>query len=532
MLKFFGRRSQRGGDTQHSVAGPKNTESPESALDALETRHGTALTDGNVPATGKPAVESDTSLVGISRSDLVAADRLPQSGKSRTEPASSTGVPRPVARPDLLSGNLSAHGLAFTRLPNTTLSTAANHCTDRAVADATLALHRAFTPTTPAQCGQGFVGRARELRRVVTAIEEEHAHVVIVGGGALGKTSVANCVAWLAKQAGYWVARSTTGSDSSFEATFRSLLRQVPPQFIVDIGPKARTGVSGYGDLTKLLPPRRFGSDQVVRALCQVQRGHLIFLIDEFDRVTNGAFRARVVETMKGLSDVSARINLIVVGVGHSAQELLGDKVMSLRSVITVRVPMMTPKEIDKLIHVGGATAGIAFDVGARAAITRICRGSPYTAQLLCLRSARSALARGDRLVQTIDLEHAIAHSLCDTEHQFVERYERATEGERNPSLARALAAAAICASDEYGGFTAADAAEVLNGEVGTPRVEIPELHRVFDGLTRPKSGRVIERRASVHGLKFFFGNEIMRQYVIARHFGRNGSVSGILRAP
>lgn len=532
MLKFFGWRSRRGGDTQLGEAGSKNAESARSTLAALATRYGMAVADGNAPATGQGTVAPDTSLVGIGRSDLVAAHRLPRSGRSRTEPAASTGVPRPVPRPDLLSGNLPAHRSAFTRLPNTTLSTGANHCTDRAVADATLALHHAFTPTAPAQLGHGFVGRAPELRRVVTAIEEEHAHVVIAGAGALGKTSIANGVVGLARQAGYWVARCSTGSDSSFEATFRSLLRQVPPQFIVDIGRKGKIEPSGCADLTKLLPPRRFGSDQVVRALCRIQRGHLIFLIDEFDRVTNDTFRARMVETMKDLSDVSARINLVVVGVGHSARELLGDKVMSLRSVINVRVPMMNAKEIVKLIRVGGATAGIAFEVGARAAIVRICRGSPYTAQLLCLHAARSALARGDRLVQTIDLEHAIARSLCDSEHQCVEQYERATEGEHNPSLTRALTAAAICACDEYGGFTAADAAAALNGEDGIPSMGVQDLRRAFDELARPVSGRVIECRASAHGLKFFFGDEIMRQYVMARHYGRNGSLSGLLRAP
>lgn len=510
MLRLFGRHSRRGGGTESGVAGSGGAELAGAGSAASMTGGEVPFVDvgGLVSAlqpNGQAPVVLNTPVDG-GGSGSNGAEQLRPWSKSRIEPAVYTGR------------------LSFRPVADRWMTPAG--------ADETLALHQAFTPTMPAQWGDVFVGRADELRRVITAIEEECAHVAIIGAPALGKTSVANGAIELAKRTGYWVARCTMGSNSNYEDTFRSLLGQVPPQLIADLGQQSDPRSVRNANLTKMLPPGRFGSDKVVNALCHVQRGHLIFLIDEFNRVTNDSFRTRMVETMKDLSDVSARVSLVVVGVGHSAQDLLGDKVVSLRSVVSVRVPTMSPNEIDKLIRVGAATAGIAFEASARAAIIRMSRGAPYAAQLLCLRAARSALARGVRLVQTDDLKQAIAGSLCDTEPQFVEQYERATAGERNPILTRALTAAAVCACDQYGGFTAADAAAVLNGEDGTSGVEISELHGVLDELSRRDSGRIMVCRASADGPKFYFSNEMLRQYVMARHFGRNGSLGRLLLAP
>ena len=84
------------------------------------------------------------------------------------------------------------------------------------------ALREAFTPTRPNRksipCSSG---RLNTLRRIIAAIEEERAHVVLFGDRGRGKTSLANAVQQIASQAGYFTLKLTCSAELSFEDVFR-----------------------------------------------------------------------------------------------------------------------------------------------------------------------------------------------------------------------------------------------------------------------------------------------------------------------
>ena len=94
------------------------------------------------------------------------------------------------------------------------------------------ALREAFTPTRPKQeVNSLFVGRLNTLRRIIAAIEEERAHVVLFGDRGRGKTSLANAVQQIASQAGYFTLKLTCSAELSFEDVFRNFLRRIPGTF-------------------------------------------------------------------------------------------------------------------------------------------------------------------------------------------------------------------------------------------------------------------------------------------------------------
>ena len=94
------------------------------------------------------------------------------------------------------------------------------------------ALREAFTPTRPKQeVNSLFVGRLNTLRRIIAAIEEERAHVVLFGDRGRGKTSLANAIQQIASQAGYFTLKLTCSAELSFEDVFRNFLRRIPGTF-------------------------------------------------------------------------------------------------------------------------------------------------------------------------------------------------------------------------------------------------------------------------------------------------------------
>lgn len=89
-------------------------------------------------------------------------------------------------------------------------------------------LREAFTPTRPKQQLNGlFIGRNDTLRRIISAIEEERAHVILYGDRGRGKTSVANAIEKIAGQAGYLSLKLTCSGELSFEDIFRHFLKKL-----------------------------------------------------------------------------------------------------------------------------------------------------------------------------------------------------------------------------------------------------------------------------------------------------------------
>src|SRR5262252_2271147 len=89
-------------------------------------------------------------------------------------------------------------------------------------------LREIFTPTRPKQNARLFSGRADQLQRIISGIEDLHAHIMIYGERGSGKTSLANVVADKAEAAGYLVLRFVCSAEIGFDDIFNSFFHRLP----------------------------------------------------------------------------------------------------------------------------------------------------------------------------------------------------------------------------------------------------------------------------------------------------------------
>src|SRR5580704_3743203 len=86
------------------------------------------------------------------------------------------------------------------------------------------------------------------MARIIAAIEEERAHVMLYGERGSGKTSLANVLAAKAEQAGYLVLRQACSSETTFQDLFRAFLRRMPATLLADglgfLGPQGRSNTA------------------------------------------------------------------------------------------------------------------------------------------------------------------------------------------------------------------------------------------------------------------------------------------------
>jgi hypothetical protein len=388
--------------------------------------------------------------------------------------------------------------------------------------DSQAKLWEAFTPTKPKRWSRYFAGRRWAIQRVITAIEEEQAHVVIFGARGIGKTSLANVLAESASQVEYQVLRCPCSADITFEEIFRGFLRNLPSEFM---DRSARAKNPAVEHFEQLLPRGSFGPTELTVALNYLKLEHVILIIDEFDRITSEQLKNQLAETIKNLSDISARITFIVVGIAQNLDELIGKHQSIQRHLVAVHLPLMEAPELRALIEVGEEASGMAFEEATRESIVSFAKGLPYYAQLMCLYSGRHALERGSHTVEMTDLREAMTKVLNEADPVTVAMYDMATQGERNQFMTDVMFTAARCRFDRFGAFTAADAADVsLDGD--DRKLRELTLHKALSTLNLPQNGAVLEKMRTPSGtMKYSFQHQTMRQYILVRQARQRGLI-------
>ena len=388
--------------------------------------------------------------------------------------------------------------------------------------DSQAKLWEAFTPTKPKRWSRYFAGRRWAIQRVITAIEEEQAHVVIFGARGIGKTSLANVLAESASQVEYQVLRCPCSADITFEEIFRGFLRNLPSEFM---DRSARAKNPAVEHFEQLLPRGSFGPTELTVALSYLKLEHVILIVDEFDRINSEQLKNQLAETIKNLSDISARITFIVVGIAQNLDELLGKHPSIQRHLVAVHLPLMEAPELTALIEVGESASGMHFDDTTRDSVVSFAKGLPYYAQLMCLYSGRHALQRGSSDVEMQDLREAMAQVLNEADPVTVAMYDMATQGERNSFMTDVMFAAARCRFDRFGAFTATDAADV-SLDTDSRKLRELTLHKSLTNLTLPQNGAVLEKQRTPSGTtKYSFQHQTMRQYILVRQARQRGLI-------
>lgn len=381
-------------------------------------------------------------------------------------------------------------------------------------------LWEAFTPRRPKKWCRFFAGRRRALGRMIAAIEEERAHIIIFGPRGIGKTSMANVLTESAREAEYQVLKYQCGTDSTFEDIFRGLLACLPADFM-DLA--ARNNAVGAKNFEQLLPRNDFGPTELTRALSYLALEHAILIIDEFDRITSDRTKNKLAESIKNLSDADVHVTVVILGVSQSVEELVGKHPSIQRHMVGIHLPLMEPDELHHIVQIGEREAGIKFEDATRDMIVSFSKGLPYFTQLLCLYSGQAALSRNSRTVEIVDFREALKRCVEEADPLVKIAYDLATQSDGNQFVADVMFAAASARFDECGSFTAVNASKVVVNDQGHRILELT-LHRALTDLGREKYYGLIEKRRAPSGvIQYFFANQTMRQYIILRQAKARG---------
>ncbi|WP_174296489.1 ATP-binding protein [Sphingomonas bacterium] len=256
----------------------------------------------------------------------------------------------------------------------------------------------AFDSAHPVQERERLHGRDDMLDMLFEAVLFNRQHAIVYGARGSGKTSLARIFGDYADQQGAIVIYTACESTSSFAELLRPYLSFIPSSCI----PFA-SQASFEAERQKL--PDEFGPRIAVDLLSRLDPDvQVILILDEFDRVDDEKVHAQVATLMKLLSDARLPIQLLIVGIAGTLDDLIGSHPSLRRHLLPISIGRISPNDTRTLIETGAQRAGVTFDEGSIQEIARISCGSPYHVQLFCYVAAVEAV-RQDR--DTIDFELA-----------------------------------------------------------------------------------------------------------------------------
>ena len=303
-----------------------------------------------------------------------------------------------------------------------------------------------FTPTQPKSGRRQIVGRKEELGRILEALREERAHVVLYTDRGRGKTTLANLVVETLRQGGTIVARHTCEAGSTFDSLMRGLMRDLPRSLLAGSDP------AGEGEgCEAALPPHETRPRDVVALMSRLTCRTLVCVVDEFDRIETADARTRLADTIKQLSDQAVPLAFMIVGVAENLEQIIGQHPSIQRNLVAVQLPLLSEAEVAEVIEKGARDTGIAFAPAAIDRIVALACGSPYMAQLVGLRMVQAATRRGSPSVAEEDFYAAARSFLQEAPARHRSLRASLTAGGMDAEMVQGLLALAAAPQDQHG---------------------------------------------------------------------------------
>ena len=269
----------------------------------------------------------------------------------------------------------------------------------------TVRIMDAFDSAHPVRQRKNLHGRDDKLEALFDAVLFNRQHAVIHGARGSGKTSLAQVFGDYADQQGAVVIYAACEVTTSFAELIRPYLAFIPASS-VSLKDKA-----DFDRDMKLLEGD-FGARAIVDLFSYLSTDRQIILIfDEFDRAENAAVIEQVATLIKLLSDARSPVQLLVVGIGRTLDDLIRSHPSLRRHLVPIPIGRISQGDMLALIDAGAARAGVTFDAACRTTITSISCGSPYHLQLFCYVAAIEATRRSTYNVDTAILQAGMARA-------------------------------------------------------------------------------------------------------------------------
>lgn len=262
-------------------------------------------------------------------------------------------------------------------------------------------IHRAFSSALPVGDRYGLTGRSGEIGILAANILAQHKHGIIFGARGSGKTSLARVFGDLADEADCMALYGSVSGDLSFTHLFRPYLDDLP-------------GADHDGTVARMAASLKSG-DFDVRQLAMLfaeVRTQTVLVLDEFDLIRTQSTKDEVASLLKSLTDLHAKVQLLLVGIAGNVDELLTGHPSLRRHMVAIPIGPISKESMLRLIGNCADAAGMSLADEALETLGSMAMGSPYHGRLFGVQAALAAEAGGGAEIGQRDVKQGFRSAL------------------------------------------------------------------------------------------------------------------------
>ena len=383
-----------------------------------------------------------------------------------------------------------------------------------------LRLTQFFRPSAAINSEELFQGRTPQVRAVVDAINQPGRHAIIYGGRGVGKTSLAQILAFKLKgrePVPIICAYVTCDSGDDFSTLWFKVFSEIEEHTGTPILNNARVRTNGETSEFDEAAIFDWTPFEIRRHIEPIGRNGVLYVIlDEFNSISPEV-RQLFADTIKLLSDRASPVTLIAIGVSDNVTGLIHDHRSIERCLAQIHMPRMQREELEQIVKLGHSRVGMTIQPDSLDEITGLSKGLPTYTHLLALNASRNALDHKSLEVNMQHVKQAMEASICETEESIRTEYDLATYSPKKTALhSKVLLACAMADTDEFGRFQPPDLCAPLKKITGedftTDRFSVH-----LKQFSSEEKGGVLKKTGSEYKWRYQFENPLLQPYVLMR---------------
>jgi len=309
---------------------------------------------------------------------------------------------------------------------------------------------QAFQPYAPIELPEFFAGRDQHIERLRGEVGAPGRQVAIFGERGVGKTSLARLSPFFLQRDDENTHFVRCEHTSTFDTIFTDVLAGAGFRVVLN-GVESESGREGgfaIGPLTigggrrvrqhyrDLSAGRQITSRLLLDTFADIEG---LIIIDEYDRVSDPSTHTRLAELLKHFSDARSRSKIMVVGVGDTVSQLVGEHESLGRSLAQIKLDRMSEQELLGILERGEAHLGVNFKSSIKQRIVRLADGFPYFVHLIARHASRAGARQveGEHtsvVIADVEYAHGLGEALVNAAHSLAEHYASAVITTRRPS--------------------------------------------------------------------------------------------------
>jgi len=382
-------------------------------------------------------------------------------------------------------------------------------------------LNRVFTPASPILEKNLFAGRQKQVAKILGAITTPSQHAILYGERGIGKTSLANVIpSYLGEitDQNAIVTKVICTRDEDFKSLWKSTFDQIlvpRNQTLEKIGyirkqenQIVNQKLSDFMEWEEEITAKKIGE-----ILGNLRECLMLFIFDEFDTIQNTATKRRFAEVIKTISDQSSGCTILLVGIGETITDLIGEHQSIERCIMQIPLQKMEDKELIEIIENGLSKLEISTENTIKEEIVKLSQGLAYYTHLLCRYILEDMIFQKKNLIGKKELTKGILRCVDNAQQSIKNSYQLAVTSNKSTMFKDVLQACVLIKEDEYGTFKASDLQEPLS-RIRGEEIRTEQYQHHIGKLCKQEKGSILKRVGTKGNHRYKFRNPLFKTYV------------------